>query len=100
MQSCSPRQRSLINLCSPFLNLPVCFYVGSKGDYPFENIGNAMVSLLDEIQSSLFAAAKKGRDDKIVTVMNWADFVPALENNCLVLTPFCDIAEWEEKVKV
>lgn len=29
----------------------------------------------------------------------WEDFVPQLEKQCMVLTPFCDLTEWEEKVK-
>lgn len=48
----------------------------------------------------MFNRAKEKRDSKVVQVRNWADFVPALEKNCMVLTPFCDIEEWEEKVKV
>ena len=52
------------------------------------------------IQSDMFQKAKSGRDEKMATVLKWEDFVPALNKNCLVLTPFCDQAEWEEKVKV
>ena len=52
------------------------------------------------IQSDMFIKAKAGRDEKMATVLKWEDFVPALERDCLVLTPFCDLAEWEEKVKV
>lgn len=48
----------------------------------------------------MFIKAKAGRDEKMATVLKWEDFVPALEKDCLVLTPFCDLAEWEEKVKV
>ena len=48
----------------------------------------------------MFTKAKAGRDEKMATVLKWEDFVPALERDCLVLTPFCDLAEWEEKVKV
>ena len=48
----------------------------------------------------MFAAAKRGRDEKMVQVTKWEDFVPALEKQCLVLTPFCDQKDWEEKVKV
>ncbi len=44
--------------------------------------------------------AKEGRDEKIVQVTEWKDFVPALEKQCMVLTPFCDQAEWEDNVKV
>jgi Prolyl-tRNA synthetase, C-terminal len=32
--------------------------------------------------------------------MKWEDFVPAVERGCMVMTPFCDEAEWEDKVKV
>lgn len=31
-------------------------------------------------------------------VTRWEDFVPRLEEQCMVLTPFCDLPEWEEKV--
>ncbi len=58
-----------------------------------------VTKLLETIQKDLFEKAKAGRDEKIATVYQWADFVPALEQDCLVLTPFCDIAEWEDIVK-
>jgi Prolyl-tRNA synthetase, C-terminal len=32
-------------------------------------------------------------------VLEWKDFVPALNKNDIVLTPFCNEDEWEEKVK-
>ena len=48
----------------------------------------------------MFNRAKSFRDEKLVTVTKWEDFVPALNRNCMVLTPFCDNAEWEDKVKV
>jgi len=74
-------------------------YIGAKEDVSVEGIAAHVKTLLDTIQAELFRKAKEGRDDKIVTVMKWDDFVPALENNCLVLTPFCDQAEWEDLVK-
>lgn len=64
------------------------------------DVASIVPALLDTIHDALFAAAKKGRDDKMVTVTKWDDFVPALEKQCLVMTPFCDVREWEEKVKV
>ncbi len=65
-----------------------------------ESIEEHIAALLVTIQADMFEAAKRGRDDKIATVTAWADFVPALEKGCMVLTPFCDQAEWEDKVKV
>lgn len=73
---------------------------GAKFDVPLENLGSYISSLLDEIQRSLFEKSKRERDEKIVQVWEWKDFVPALNRHCLVLTPFCDLTEWEEKVKV
>jgi prolyl-tRNA synthetase len=70
-----------------------------KIDLPIASAAADVQDLLEKIQSNLFAKAKKGRDDKLVQVTKWADFVPALEKHCLILTPFCDEKEWEEKVK-
>ncbi len=63
-------------------------------------INATIPELLETIQDALFQKAKAGRDEKLATALNWEDFVAALEKDCLVLTPFCDIGEWEEKVKV
>ena len=73
---------------------------GEKVDLPVSDLATSIPALLRTIQSDMFTRAKEKRDSKVVQVRNWADFVPALEKNCMVLTPFCDIEEWEEKVKV
>jgi prolyl-tRNA synthetase len=72
---------------------------GDKVDVAFDNVGSSVTSMLEDIHASLFAKAKAGRDEKIVQVTKWEDFVPALEKQCMILTPFCDLAEWEDKVK-
>lgn len=73
---------------------------GEKIDINVADAGTIVPALLVTIQSDMFIKAKAGRDEKMATVLKWEDFVPALEKDCLVLTPFCDEAEWEEKVKV
>lgn len=73
---------------------------GEKIDIPVLQVSTTIPQLLVQIQSDMLLRARQGRDEKIVTVMDWAGFVPALNKNCLVLTPFCDLAEWESKVKV
>jgi hypothetical protein len=73
---------------------------GEKIDINVADAGTIVPALLATIQSDMFIKAKAGRDEKMATVLKWEDFVPALEKDCLVLTPFCDEAEWEEKVKV
>lgn len=73
---------------------------GEKRDIGVDTISEEIPKLLDEIHFALFNKAKQGRDEKIVKVTKWNDFVPALERQCMVLTPFCDLPEWEDKVKV
>jgi len=72
---------------------------GEKHDIARSSVTSVIPALLEEIQASLYYKAKAGRDAKIVQVLKWDDFVPALERQCMVLTPFCDEAEWEDRVK-
>lgn len=65
-----------------------------------DSLGPLLCSTLDNIHTFLFNRSKAERDEKIVTVYEWKDFVPALNRHCLVMTPWCDVMEWEEKVKV
>jgi prolyl-tRNA synthetase len=55
--------------------------------------------LLAQIQHDMLARATKIRDDHIITVMEYKDFVPALEKMCLCLTPWCNEEQAEEDVK-
>jgi prolyl-tRNA synthetase len=73
---------------------------GEKTDHSVASVDTTIPAMLTTIQADMFSKAKAGRDEKMVQVTKWADFVPALNKHCLVLTPFCDEAEWEEKVKV
>jgi len=73
---------------------------GGKEDYPVATAVTVVTEMLTTIQRDMFLKAKAGRDEKLVQVTKWEDFVPALNKHCLVLTPFCDEAEWEDKVKV
>ena len=72
---------------------------GDKADLPLDQLSARAAALMSEIQAAMFAKASAGRDEKIRKVMKWEDFVPALNDQCLVMTPFCDEDEWEEKVK-
>lgn len=74
---------------------------GEKEDFAVEGLGAAMKDKLDSIQQAMFEKAKKARDEHLVQVTEWKDFVPSLENNNLVLTPWCggEHQDWEEWVK-
>jgi len=76
-------------------------YSGAKIDMPVENLGNVLVTKMEEIQEGLFQKAKTYRDDHLVQVTEWKKFVPELEKHNLVLTPWCggEHEDWEEWVK-
>ncbi len=76
-------------------------YNGEKVDMPIAGLGAALVVKLEEIQQGLFEKAKKFRDNHLVQVTEWKDFVPNLEKHNLVLTPWCggEHKDWEEWVK-
>eukprot|EP00005_Dracoamoeba_jomungandri_P004037 CAMPEP_0174251072 /NCGR_PEP_ID=MMETSP0439-20130205/1022_1 /TAXON_ID=0 /ORGANISM="Stereomyxa ramosa, Strain Chinc5" /LENGTH=667 /DNA_ID=CAMNT_0015331303 /DNA_START=33 /DNA_END=2033 /DNA_ORIENTATION=+ len=64
-----------------------------------DDLATRVVELLDDIQSSLFAAAKKERDSHLVTCLAWDDFMAALDEGNIVLVPWCDREECEEHAK-
>jgi len=74
---------------------------GDKDDLAVAGLGAALQTKLTEIQSAMFAKAKQARDSHMVTVTEWKDFVPNLELNNLVLTPWIggEHQDWEEWVK-
>jgi prolyl-tRNA synthetase len=76
-------------------------YDGVKEEYkgPLEGLGEHVVARLAKIQQDMLARATEQRNAKLKVVMDWKDFVPALNDKCLCLTPFCDIAEEEDRVK-
>jgi len=64
-----------------------------------KNMITKVNELLESIQKRLFDTAKKHLDERTVKVTKWADFVPALDKNCIVLAPWCDETDCELDVK-
>jgi len=76
-------------------------YNGEKEDFSVDGLGSLLKEKLENIQTAMFEKAKAARDDHLVQVTEWKDFVPNLELNNLVLTPWCggEHQDWEEWVK-
>jgi prolyl-tRNA synthetase len=74
---------------------------GEKIDVGFDDMAASVIAKLDEVQSNMLARAREFRDDHLVKVTEWKDFVPNLELHNLVLTPWCggEHKDWEEWVK-
>ena len=76
-------------------------YNNLKEDFPADDLASLIPEKLVNIQNEMFAKAKAARDTHLVKVTDWKDFVPNLELNNLVLTPWCggEHSDWEEVVK-
>jgi len=74
---------------------------GEKIDLPVEGLGAYLKDKLEDIHKAMFKKATTERDEHVVQVTDWKDFVPNLEKNNLVLTPWCgpEHEDWEEWVK-
>lgn len=74
---------------------------GEKYDLPVEGLDAHILEKMDTIQKAMFEKVKKERDEHLVKVTEWKDFVPNLEKGNLILTPWCggENQEWEEWVK-
>ena len=76
-------------------------FSGEKIDVAVDDLAEFIEKKLDEVQKGMFTKALKFRDDHLVKVTEWKDFVPNLELHNLVLTPWCggEHQDWEEWVK-
>merc|ERR1719401_2000187 len=72
-----------------------------KIDISLEELQHYITNKLEEIHSVMFEKALRHRDDHLVQVTEWKDFVPNLEKHNLVLTPWCggEYEDWEDWVK-
>lgn len=70
-----------------------------KSVVSLDGIESTLRTLLDQIQRDMFERAKKVRDERIVAVTEWKDFMPSLDARNLVRTPWCRENKCEEEVK-
>jgi len=70
-----------------------------KMDISWEIVPQQVALTLVKMQHEMLAKATKERNDNLVQVTKWEEFVPALALGKLCLTPFCDEMEEEEEVK-
>lgn len=64
-----------------------------------DDIVEKVKELLDDLHQSLFNKAKEAVLAHRITVKEWKDFVPALNQKNCVLAPWCDVEECENQIK-
>lgn len=72
---------------------------GVKISMERSGIADRVLTELRDIQKSTFEKARVVRDEHIVRVEAWSEFVPALERKCMVLAAWCEQLACEEDVK-
>ena len=73
---------------------------GEKCSVPMKDgFEERVAALLETIQHDMLARARAERNSRIATVMEWKDFVPALDRKMMVLTPWKESVRLEEEVK-
>ncbi len=72
---------------------------GVKAPMALDSFVETTKSLLETIQSDMFAKAKRVRDQQLAWVTKWEDFVPSLNDKKIVMIPWCEAVSCEEQIK-
>jgi prolyl-tRNA synthetase len=72
---------------------------GVKTTFPLGEVAAKIPALLETIQGDMLNTARAKRDESIVKVYKWEDFVPVLNQRKLCLTPWCNSKASELLVK-
>ncbi|GJP40264.1 hypothetical protein CLOM_g24547, partial [Closterium sp. NIES-68] len=72
---------------------------GAKESAPWEGLGERVKALLATIHADMLARATKERDESIVKITKWEEFMPAIDERKMVLAPWCDEEAVEEDVR-
>jgi prolyl-tRNA synthetase len=55
--------------------------------------------LLEQMQADMFNKAKAEYESRLKVIREWKDFVPALNNNCICVIPWCEREKCEDDIK-
>jgi prolyl-tRNA synthetase len=68
-------------------------------DVPLEGLPATLAALFVSVHADMLAKAKAALAERLTTVTQWADFVPALNAQRLVVAAWCDTVDCEKGVK-
>jgi len=70
-----------------------------KADLSLDNLVGNIRALLDTIHNAMFTRAKAERDQHMVIVRKWEDFVKTLDGKNIILAPWCQETPCEDAIK-
>ena len=71
-----------------------------KCTVPIQSVVDVINSLFKQQQIDMYEKASKGMREKLRVVKNWSNFIDALNDKCLVVSPWCNDTECEEAIKL
>ncbi|KAF9434652.1 ribose-phosphate pyrophosphokinase 1 [Entomortierella beljakovae] len=72
---------------------------GEKTIIQHASLVNDVRDLLETVHTDMFERAKATRDANVAHVVDWKDFVPALDDKKMILIPWCEEPHCEEEIK-
>lgn len=72
---------------------------GAKSVLKLVDIVSSIKDLLEEIHKSMFAKAKKERDQNLATCYDFEDFCNKVDQKMIILAPFCGDIPCEDNIK-
>ncbi|KAI8098540.1 uncharacterized protein BX664DRAFT_288080 [Halteromyces radiatus] len=72
---------------------------GVRFTIPLDDVENGVKETLETMHHDMFNRAKAKRDESIIRVEKWEEFVPALNDKKLILMPWCDRMACEDDIK-
>ncbi|KAK0643814.1 hypothetical protein B0T16DRAFT_332045 [Cercophora newfieldiana] len=73
---------------------------GEKGTIAIAELTTKIPELLETIQADLYTKAEASYREHRKQITKWEDVVPALDAKNVVLIPFCEVPECEDRIKV
>lgn len=72
---------------------------GVKNPVSLADISTTVSALLDTIQNDMFVRARDEYHSRIKAITKWEEVVPALDNKCVVVIPWCEEEACEDDIK-
>ena len=72
---------------------------GKKEALSLDDISLKVSELLQTIQQEMFIRARDVYHSRIKEVTKWEDIVPALDEKCVVVIPWCEVEKCEDDIK-
>ena len=72
---------------------------GQKLTEKKDGLAQRVKGLLDEVQSSMFAKARRELDENMIVTDTWDGFVAALDKSKIIQAPFCGDEDCEDEIK-